>query len=317
MKLILKNYQSPGDILMLTSLVRDIKKAYPHFKIRAKTSADEFFLNNPNVESTVPTPKVFNTNAKNGADRFNTDDEGWQEIQVYYGDDEQFGKKIDNPWSIHKCNTHKKHFMYGMTGYINKLLGLNITPTELKPDIYLTEEEKKPLSGLPKNYWVIVPGGKQDYPRKIYPKKQWKEIITLLPDVNFVQIGALASNHISVDLSEFANVVNLTGKTTLRQALTVIYNARGVICPITFAMLAASCWPEKKCVVLAGGGEDYTWQAISGHDYLHTIGALSCCRYGGCWSGECKNKNPETGNQRCMELIQPKIVADIVRTYGR
>jgi ADP-heptose:LPS heptosyltransferase len=39
MKIFLKQTQSPGDILMLTAAVRDLKKSHPHFSINCKTSA--------------------------------------------------------------------------------------------------------------------------------------------------------------------------------------------------------------------------------------------------------------------------------------
>jgi ADP-heptose:LPS heptosyltransferase len=43
MKIFLKQFQSPGDILMLTSAVRDLKKSHPEFRINCKTSAQELW----------------------------------------------------------------------------------------------------------------------------------------------------------------------------------------------------------------------------------------------------------------------------------
>ena len=316
MKLILKNHQSPGDIMMFTSLVRDIKKAYPHFRLRVKSSADALFLNNPNIEETELVPRVFNTNAKEKSARADTTDDGWLAVDVHYGDETQLGKDVSNPYSIHKCGKHKKHFMNGMIGYMNKLLDLDIKLTELRPDIYLTEEEKKPLSGLSEKYWVVVPGGKPDYPRKIWPARNWDALFEILSDVNFVQMGGNEADHIKPQFRTRKNLTDLTGKTSIREVLSLIYNAQGVITPITFAMHVTACFPDKPCIVVAGGGEHHTWEAYPGHDFLHTCGVLPCCRDGGCWSGECSNKNTHTGEQRCMEMLTAEIVADIVKKHN-
>jgi ADP-heptose:LPS heptosyltransferase len=39
MKIFLKQNQSPGDILMLTAAVRDLKRSFPDFHINCRTSA--------------------------------------------------------------------------------------------------------------------------------------------------------------------------------------------------------------------------------------------------------------------------------------
>ena len=49
-KIILKNYQSPGDIMMLTAAVRDLKKAHPEkFEIKMDTSCPAIWENNPYI----------------------------------------------------------------------------------------------------------------------------------------------------------------------------------------------------------------------------------------------------------------------------
>ena len=49
-KFVLKNWQCPGDVLMLTACVRDIKKWYPDIKIAVDTSCSDMWDNNPNIE---------------------------------------------------------------------------------------------------------------------------------------------------------------------------------------------------------------------------------------------------------------------------
>ena len=49
-RLVLRSFQSPGDILMLTAAVRDLHSAYPgHFQTDVRTSADAIWENNPHI----------------------------------------------------------------------------------------------------------------------------------------------------------------------------------------------------------------------------------------------------------------------------
>ena len=47
-KLVLTNFQSPGDIVMLTAAVRDLHRAHPgEFLTDVRTSCPDLWLNNP------------------------------------------------------------------------------------------------------------------------------------------------------------------------------------------------------------------------------------------------------------------------------
>ncbi len=47
-RLILKSFQSPGDVLMLTAAVRDLHAAYPRlFETDVRSSADDLWRHNP------------------------------------------------------------------------------------------------------------------------------------------------------------------------------------------------------------------------------------------------------------------------------
>ena len=313
------NSQSPGDILMLTALVRDWKKKYLHTKFRVNTSSDTLFDNNPNVEKKVYKNLVFDTNAEEESKRIDSEDKDWFKFYTHYGDDEQYGRTVKNPYSIHEGGAHKKHFINGMIGYANAFLGLNIKLTKFKPDLYLSDAEKVRHPSLPKKYWIVFPGGKTDYRRKIWPFSNWEKVFSTFPDVNFVQLGGCEWDHIK-PIFRNSNVINFTGMTTLREVLSLIYNSEGVICPITFGMHVAAAF-DKRCIVIAGGGEHDTWEAYTRnggakvpHHYLHTCGQLVCCKNGGCWTGDCKNKASD-GVQKCFKLITPKVVCEVLRRY--
>ncbi len=54
-RLVLRSFQSPGDILMLTAAVRDLHAACPgRFQTDVRTSADAIWENNPSALITTP-----------------------------------------------------------------------------------------------------------------------------------------------------------------------------------------------------------------------------------------------------------------------
>ena len=101
----------------------------------------------------------------------------------------------------------------------------------------------------------------------------------------FVQVGEAGHHHPAL-----RGVLDLRGRTTLRQLVRLVHHAQGVLCPVTLLMhLAAAVevgpgMPRNRpCVVVAGGREPAQWEAYPHHQYLHTNGALRCCDHGGCW----------------------------------
>ena len=77
-------------------------------------------------------------------------------------------------------------------------------------------------------------------------------------------------------------------KTDLRQLVRLCYHAEGAVCHVTMLNHLMSAW-EKPCVVIAGGRESAGWEAYNETSYLDTIGALPCCKSGGCWKSKIKD----------------------------
>src|SRR5688572_7049415 len=138
-KLILKNFQSPGDIVMLTAAVRDLHRCYPgKFLTDVRTSCPDLWWRNPHL-----TPIA------------NDDPEAWP-IACHYP-------------LIHDSNRTPYHFLHGFIEYLNDQLGLRIRPTEFKGDIHLSEDEKEAferiesIHGRSRPFWLLVSGGKFDF----------------------------------------------------------------------------------------------------------------------------------------------------------
>ena len=108
------------------------------------------------------------------------------------------------------------------------------------------------------------------------------------------------------------NVIDLVGKTDLRQLVRLMWHADGVICPVTMLMHLAAAVETKPgrpknrpCVVIAGGREPSHWEAYPHHQYLHTNGALPCCDHGGCWKSRVEplGDDDEKDDSLCLHPI--------------
>ena len=320
-KLILKNFQSPGDIVMLTAAVRDLHKSNPgKFITDIRTPCGPLWENSPWI-----TP---------------IDD----------ADPEAETIQCDYPL-IHQSNTGPWHFIHGFIQFFADYLKVPVKPTEFKGDIHISEVEKSWISqvqevvGSELPFWLIVAGGKNDFTIKWWDQERYQQVVDHFKGkILFVQVGAKEHAH-----PPLKGVLDLRGKTDLRQVVRLMYHAQGVLCPVTFFMHLAAAVPVKPgmpksrpCVVVAGGREPSQWEAYPQHQFIHTNGALRCCDEGGCWKsrtvpigdGDDKDK-PENlcidvvekvgkvakGSERflpkCMDLISSKQVIDRIEMYFR
>ena len=264
-KLLIKNFQSPGDIVMLTAAIRDLKKAYPEFEVNVATSCSEIWDNNPYLNKTITeqTPGV-------------------EIIQAEYP-------------LIHVSNTHPYHFIHGFRANLEDVLKLKIPQGEFKGDIHISDLEKSWISqveelGIKDRFWIIMAGGKYDFTAKWWNPENYQKVVDHFKNkLLFVQCGE--SSHFHPKLN---GAINFIGKTDTRQFIRLVYHSAGILCPVTFAMHAAAAIETKEnmllnrpCVVIAGGREPTHWEAYPHHRYLHTLGSLPCCDNGGCWKSRC------------------------------
>jgi ADP-heptose:LPS heptosyltransferase len=310
---IFENWLSAGDIVMLTAAVRDLHRAYPgQFRTDVRTSAPALWAHNPYL-----TP---------------LDRKG-----------RRVRSMICHYPLIHRCNTTPYHFIHGFIEYLNDELGLKIKPTDFKGDIHLSEEEKEspgPVEtalGKRRPYWIIAAGGKYDYTIKWWHRRRWQEVVNhFQKKLLFVQVGEKGHYH-----PPLQGVLDLRGKTSLRELIRLVYHADGIVCPVTLHMHLAAAVPLpegrkrlRPCIVIAGGREPAHWEQYPGHYFLHTIGALECCAKGGCWKSRtvplgdgsgldkpnslCVDVTPK-GLPRCMDMISAHQVCKLIQqsTLGK
>jgi hypothetical protein len=350
-KLLLLNCLSPGDVMAMTASVRDLHRAYPNtFITDVHTSAGSIWQHNPYItklpckvehlkeghtEEESPTVRIFDKRRL----KITLED---PEIEIF-----DCGYDGDYPASINRCNQNSYHFIHGYAQDIGRKIGVHIPVTEFKGDIHLSEQETLWISqiqelGVKDNFWLIFSGGKYDFTAKWWNPDGYQAVVDHFKHkITFVQCGDPAHFH-----PELKDVINLVGKTDIRQLIRLVYHASGVVCPVTFAMHLAAAVPMKPfdnygrrtppnraCVVLAGGREPYHWEAYPHHQFIHTVGALPCSHQP-CWKSRCqpvgddddKDKNlcphPVKINEKlqipkCQMMITPKMVTDRIEMYHK
>lgn len=309
--LVLRNRLSPGDILVMTSTIRSLHKAYPgKFKVWVDSPCPDIFQNSGFVEH-GPCP------------------EDAYVIDMHYpliSNHEARG--FQHPGS----GISGRHFSDGHRKFLEEQLGVEIPRTGLTPDLFLDQNELLwPFllkeTGFDGKYWVLNAGSKNDMPLKQYHR--WQEVVNLMRerlgmDIGIVQIGASEHNHAGL-----VGTIDLRGKTNHRQLYRLIAQSQGVISPVSYPMHIAAAF-DKPCVVVAGGREGTRWELYPSHRFLHTNGALPCCAYDGCWKSKIEDchapvnihpKRFDGGPEyvetvpKCMTLISPEDIVRAVELY--
>ncbi|MCE5185399.1 MAG: hypothetical protein LLF76_04670 [Planctomycetaceae bacterium] len=311
--------QAPGDLVVLSAAIRDLHKCYPdRFLVDVRTRHDELFLNNPHIS------------------RLMEDDPDVSIIEI-----ENLGLK--------RPAFPEGHYIQSCIQEINHKMGLDVNMSELKGDIYLSKRERaacfSPPRALqnPKEHvneiltyignepiWIIAPGWKRDITAKAWETSKWQSVVDYYyPRIKFIQIGS--NDEIVCINPKLRNVLNLSGKTNMRQLCRLILLSKGVVCHVSLPMHLAAAF-NKPCVVVAGGREHVRWAAYPEHRFIHAIGKLPCCLNGGCWKhrvvklndGNCRDNslccNPVFKHgcipqPSCMDSIKPEQVIAGMASY--
>ncbi len=247
---------------MLTAAVRDLHTCYPgRFVTDVRTSCAGIWKHNPHLT------------------RLSDKDPEAKHIKCGYP-------------LINRCNEAPYHCLHGFIEFLNDRLGLAVKPTLFKGDIHLSRQEKNWYSQVREvtrrdiPFWIVAAGGKYDVTIKWWQTERYQRVINHFRGrIQFVQIGEYGHHHPRLD-----GVIDLRGRTNLRELIRLVYHSQGVLCPVTGVMhLAAAIETRpgqpanRPCVVIAGGREPAHWEAYPNHQFIHTTGVLPCCTEGGCW----------------------------------
>jgi len=275
-KLIFKNFQAPGDIVMMTAAIRDLHMNFPNKYITdVRTNSMPIWESNRYIT------------------KLNENDPDVEVHNLEYN-------------LIHQSNQGPFHFSEGFTEHLEEILGVRIRRRIGRGHIEIGKDEdgwgrteRESWFGeygysSETQYWILNAGYKNDFTCKMWPKERYQQIVDhYRGKILFVQIGHASHNHPDLD-----GVVNLIGKTDDRQLIRLVWASSGVITPCSYPMTLAASVPvragacngrkNRPCVVIAGGREPSGWQAYTEHQFIHTCGMLPCCDSGGCWASRVK-----------------------------
>ena len=300
-KLVLTNWQSPGDVLMITATVRDLHKAYPgQFITDMRTSCDVIWQYNPYV-TRLGGAEIDKAAAEARDTQKVIERDGITYIPMMYPD-------------VNRSNQSSHHYIEAFNHYLEPILNLKLELSEFKPEIYMGPDELRWMSqvsgvGVHEEFWLVNTGGKWDYTAK------WPNPYTLQKVIDhfrgkllFVQIGDKDNWQ-----PQLTNVVDFVGMTDMRQLIRLIYHSSGVLTPCNGIMhLAAAVpsrpgWPPRACVALGGAREPTHWEAYPWHRYLSTQGALPCANFYGCWKSRCTpvgdSDSKDSAGERCQNYV--------------
>jgi Mannosyltransferase putative/Glycosyltransferase family 9 (heptosyltransferase) len=275
-----------GDVVLLTAAVRDLQLSYPgQFLVDVRTRFPAVWQNNPYL-----TP-------------------------IADGQSRVVRLRCQYPLIQH-ANAGPFHVVHGFIAFLNEALGLTIRPSRMRGDLHLTADERAGPSpicahlGQRVPYWILGAGGKYDYTIKWWSARRFQAVVDRLRErVLFVQVGHLDDYH-----PRLSGVLDLCGRTTTRQLIHWIAHAQGVLCPVTALMHLAAATETVEdpgspcpCVVVAGGREPPHWEAYPEHQFIHTVGALACCRQGGCWKSRTfalgDGSALDRAEHRCVDVV--------------
>src|SRR5262249_3101857 len=156
-----------GDIVMLTTAVRDLHRCYPgKFVTDVRTSCLDVWENNPYV-----TP-------------LQNQDPGVETIDCLYP-------------LINQSNNTPYHCLHGFIEFLNERLEIHIKPTAFKGDIHLSGQEKAWYSQVHEltrkdiPFWIVAAGGKYDVTIKWWSSERYQQVIDhFRGKIQFVQVGS-------------------------------------------------------------------------------------------------------------------------------
>ena len=346
-KVLIVNLGTTSQVVLMTAAVRDLHLAFPgHFVTDVYTSVPEVWEHNPHI-----TRLPWRVAPLSGPRELLAENEvaipGHELKIVKEAPDleviatEQAG---DFASSLSYSNQNAYHAVHSYAHDLGRKLGVDFEVTTLRGDITISAQEQSWISqvqelGIPHGYWIVVTHGSGDLPVKHWPLEWYQEVVDAFRGkITFVQVGRAADGH-----RRLRHVVDLVGKTDLRQLIRLVYNSCGVVGPSSLLMHLAAAAPMppfdnrrqrlpclRPCVVIAGGREPWQWYSYSTHQILNTNGMLPCCAQGGCWRKKVKalaeGEIPEDDTcvapvkaghavyiAKCLHMITPAMVINRIK----
>lgn len=202
--------------------------------------------------------------------------------------------------------------------------GVEADPSEMVPAIYFGEEDKTweaAWEAMMKDpYWVYH--WSPDNPVRAIPEIQAKEIIRKVSNDTGLRCVVIGKSEVGKEIEFQGNILNLMDKTAFRQLIPILHRARAVVCPDSSMGHLAAAMPGTPVVSLWGPFAPY--DRVSTYPNHHPIFPREVCPHSPCrWHGftipvaeKCKDaSNHVRGVTHCnvLRAITPEEVSAKVR----
>lgn len=347
----LVNFDGLGDALMLTASVRDLVKASSgNYSIDVYTSGMPLWQYNQHLsrldwravpydgDGTELEPYEYSIpEIKQKIICYDT------EIHVIHASNRGYF-----PASEDLSNSNAYHKIHAFAHDVGNKLGLTapVPLNELRGEIFMGNAEVGWMSQVEEGgnrnpFWVVSTGGAYKKSAKWWDVTRYQRIVDAYEGkVTFVQVGLESEPN-----PRLRGVIDLVGKTDLRQLVRLMFHSSGYLGAPGFYMHLAAAVPSPRfdrkgrprpvyrpAVVIAGGREGSQWIAYEGQQLIHTNGMLPCCLSGGCGKQRCEKQHPlephpeqlcsmpvqvdrETYIPSCLDMISTDTVIDRMSLY--
>jgi hypothetical protein len=236
-RLLIKQYQCPGDILALTASLYSLHNQYPRqFLTATHTNHPSIFMNNPHH---IPQSQY--------------------DIEIEAGLD-----------LIHKSCQEPISMIGAFCDNIGKQLGIQLRASTNKPHVHLTAQEKIPPKNLPKRYALINSSYKADCELKHWGFDNYQEVVDKYRDIEWIQIGQSCHKHLPLN-----GAINLIDKTTVRQLLVLANHCTFSLSHFTFLSHAVAAFNKPSICVMSR--EPPSWQYYPNQRHLFAHLPCSPC----------------------------------------
>lgn len=349
-KLLVVNYDGLTDALMLTAAIRDLQLCtYGSYQVDVHTLGMPMWQYNPYLTRLDWRAVPYDGESEVAANEFAIPERKVKiicydpEIQVVY-----CSRRSHTASSERFKDINAYHRIHALAHDLSEKIGLSsvIPVGEMKGIVTISDIERSWVSQIEqeknfKNFWIIATGGPVERSIEWWEPDRYQRIVDeFRGKVTFVQCGQAHEHHPKLD-----GVIDLIGKTDLRQMIRLMYHAAGYVgAPGFLTHLAASTPvrpferngrprpPARAAVIVGGAIEPYQWFAYEGQQVLHNNGMLPCCEMGGCGKSRCESRRHiephpeqlctmpvqigrETVIPKCLDMITTKMVIDRMKFY--
>lgn len=267
-----------GDILLSSGILRAVKRIHPQEHIFIETRLPEIFTNNPNVWHAVRDGKIVYAIQKLFGYPY-----VWRWGNIFLKNYDKIFKKIPYPFPC-----RDRHLIDAMADS----LGIKLLSDEKQPILYLSKQE------IDTNKWaknsIVVQSSSTNYwtvNKHWIPGRMQKVVNELYKNHKIVHIG-------SINDERLENVIDLRGKTTIREAAAIIFNSR-LFVGLEGGLVHLAKAVDKKSIVIYTG---YTKPTETG--YSSNINLRDSRAGDGCWKRErCFDCSKYSRNVKVNQVI--------------